>query len=415
MAADLVVAPRCRHCQTQLRHPFVDLGFAPPSNAYRTQGDLLRPELTFPLKVFVCTECWLVQTQDFADAATLFKEDYAYFSSTSQGWLAHAARYCESIAKTLRLDGQSMVIELASNDGYLLRNFVTRKIPCLGIEPTELTAQAARAQGVETLQAFFSAALAQSLKDEGKAADLIVANNVFAHVPDINDFSRGMQILLKPDGIVTLEFPSLLELLRHCQFDTIYHEHFSYLSLGAVNRILRRAGLRVWRVEALATHGGSLRVFACQSAASRPQEGSVAQFLEQERLFGLERVEPYLSFQAAAVRIKHQTLAFVLDASLSGKRIACYGAAAKGSTLLNFCGIKSDLIPLVCDAAPSKQGKFLPGSHIPVHAPEVLNSMELDYLWILPWNIADEVMAQVRQSQARVKQFLTTMPDIRLR
>lgn len=401
---------KCRHCSAPLEHSFIDLGHAPPSNAYLTHEELRRPETTYPLRVLVCTECWLVQTQDFTRADELFNADYAYFSSTSRGWLAHARRYCEDMRSRLRLDERSLVIEVASNDGYLLKNFVEWKIPCLGIEPTASTAAAAEALGVPVLREFFGEALGARLRKEGRQADLIAGNNVYAHVPDINDFTRGLKEALKPGGTITLEFPHLLNLVRQGQFDTIYHEHFSYLSLGTVSRIFAAAGLRVFDVEQLPTHGGSLRVFGCHAGDARPATPAVRDLLEGEREEGLQELSTFLSFQARAERIKLDFLAFLVEQKRAGRRVAAYGAAAKGNTLLNFCGVRPDLLPFVADAAASKQGKFLPGSHVPIGAPSHLREHKPDFLVILPWNIADEVREQCQDLAAAGTRFVTAVP-----
>ena len=384
----------CRHCSRPLEHVFLDLGFAPPSNAYLREPDLRAPEKYFPLKLFVCGECWLVQTEDFACADELFRPDYAYFSSVSQSWLDHAKQYVEAITAMLKLDRQSSVIEVASNDGYLLRNFVSAGIPCIGIEPTASTADAAEKLGVPVLREFFGKALAQRLATEGKQADLIIGNNVFAHVPDINDFTAGLKKALKPNGTITLEFPHLKQLIDHTQFDTVYHEHFSYLSLTTVIRIFERAGLRVWRVDELSTHGGSLRVYGCHAEDSRADEQSVANVVDEEERFGLTRLDTYRRYQARANEVKNGLLRFLLEQKQLGKKVAAYGAAAKGNTLLNYAGVKPDLLPYVCDAAPSKQGKYLPGSHIPILPPDALKDDRPDIVLVLPWNIAHEVTRQ---------------------
>lgn len=381
----------CRHCATPLRHTFLDLGFAPPSNAYLTAEDLARPEKYYPLRVKVCDQCWLVQTEDYAQADELFSADYAYFSSTSSSWLAHARAYCEQVTERFGLGPHSYVVEVASNDGYLLRNFVDAGVPCLGIEPTASTAAAAEALGIPVLREFFGEALARQLAAEGRNADLIAGNNVYAHVPDINDFTRGLAALLKPEGVVTLEFPHLLQLIRHTQFDTVYHEHFSYLSLGVVQRIFAAAGLRVWDVEELPTHGGSLRVYGCRAGATRAVTDRVAEVLAQEQAEGLERAETYTAFQARADKVKDGLLAFLIEQKRAGKRMVAYGAAAKGNTLLNYAGVKPDLLPYVCDAAAAKQGKYLPGSHVPICAPQRLFDEKPDVVLILPWNLSAEV------------------------
>ncbi|PVB62263.1 class I SAM-dependent methyltransferase [Labrenzia sp. 011] len=404
----------CRHCGRELTRPFLDLGYAPPSNAYLAPEDLSAPELTYPLRLMVCDGCFLVQTQDYTDAGSLFDKDYAYFSSTSKSWLAHAATYCRDITGRLDLDGDSFVVEVAANDGYLLKNFVAAAIPCLGIEPTASTAAAAEALGVPVMREFFGAALAEELAASGKQADLIIGNNVYAHVPDINDFTHGLARLLKPAGVVTLEFPHLMRLVEYCQFDTVYHEHFSYLALGTVSRIFAAAGLRVFDVEELPTHGGSLRVHGCLEDGPHAQTGAVDKLLAEERRRGMETPEFYRSFQPRAEQVKNEFLAFLLQARKDGRSVAGYGAAAKGNTLLNFAGVGPDLLPFVCDGAPAKQGKFLPGSHIPVLPPEVLRDRRPDYLVILPWNIADEITKQNADLAAAGTRFVTFVPDVRV-
>jgi len=382
---------RCRHCDSALQHTFLDLGSAPPSNAYLTTEDLQKPEKHYPLRVRVCDRCWLVQTEDYADREELFDSQYAYFSSTSKNWLAHAERYVGAITAQLELGEGSFVIELACNDGYLLKNFVARGIPCLGIEPTASTAAAAESLGVPVLREFFCERLGKSLADSGRRADLIVGNNVYAHVPDINDFTRGLKAVLAVGGTITLEFPHLLRLVEGAQFDTVYHEHFSYLSLHTVGRIFAAAGLRILDVAELATHGGSLRVYGGHADDPRTTSARVTELLAEESRGGLQSLAPYSTFQARADRIKDEFVAFLIDAKRAGRSVAAYGAAAKGNTLLNYGGVKRDLLPFVCDAAPAKQGKFLPGSRIPILPPAALTSRRPDYLLVLPWNLVDEV------------------------
>lgn len=403
----------CRHCATPLSHTFLDLGFAPPSNAYLTSAELVKPEKYFPLKVKVCVQCWLVQTEDYTQANELFSSDYAYFSSTSSGWLAHAEKYVEQISSELNLNSDSLVIEVASNDGYLLKNFIAMGIPCLGIEPTDSTAMAAEAKGIPVLREFFGEALGKQLASEDRQADLIIGNNVYAHVPDINDFTRGLKAVLKPDGTITLEFPHLMRLLEHCQFDTIYHEHYSYLSLSTVSRIFQSAGLRVWQVEELNTHGGSLRIFACHNEDERENHESVAAMLQLELNRGLQQLETYLDFQSRANKIKNDLLYFLIKQKRAGKKVAAYGAAAKGNTLLNYAGVKPDLLPFVFDAAPAKQGKFMPGSHIPILSSDQLMHYKLDYLLILPWNIIKEVKVQNSDIQKSGTVFVVAVPELR--
>jgi hypothetical protein len=403
---------KCRHCRSELDAPFLDLGFAPPSNAYLTYEKLQEPESYFPLKLRVCSECWLVQTEDYARAEELFSSDYAYFSSVSQTWLAHAARYAEEMCERLRLGPSSFVIEVAANDGYLLKNFVQREIPCLGIEPTDSTAKAAEALGVPVLREFFGRALGERLAAEGRAADLLAGNNVYAHVPDINDFTLGMKAVLKKGGTITLEFPHFERLLREVQFDTVYHEHFSYLSLTAVSRIFDWAGLRLFDVQRIPTHGGSLRVFGCHQDDARATTTSVAQVLASEQSSGLLKVSTYGELQAKADVVKNDLLAFLIEQKRAGKTVAAYGAAAKGNTLLNYAGVKPDLLQFVCDAAPSKQHKLLPGSHIPILPPAALSERKPDFVLILPWNIAREVMAQEGAARAWGAKFVIAVPRL---
>ena len=402
----------CRHCETPLTHTFVDLGFAPLSNAYLTETDLSKPEKYYPLKVKVCDQCWLVQTEDYADADELFSEDYAYFSSTSSGWLAHAKAYAEQMTQRLGLNSNSLVIEVASNDGYLLKNFLEMSIPCLGIEPTASTAEAAEKIGVPVIREFFDEALGQQLAHQGKQADLIAGNNVYAHVPDINDFTKGLKAALKPNGTITLEFPHLMRLLEQAQFDTIYHEHFSYLSLYTASRIFSEAGLRVWHVEELPTHGGSLRIYGCHAEDTRSSTEALQVLLEKEAQYGMQTLVPYSNFQPRADKIKNELLEFLIKQKKAEKSIAAYGAAAKGNTLLNYAGVKPDTLPFVCDAAAAKQDKFMPGSHIPIFNPQIIVEAQPDYVLVLPWNIADEVKRQLSQDLPNA-QFVTAVPKLK--
>ena len=402
----------CRHCSTTLQQTFLDLGFAPPSNAYLDERDLVRPETYFPLRVMVCDQCWLVQTQDYTEARHLFDDSYAYFSSVSQSWLEHAGRYTDMITDRLELTASSRVVEIASNDGYLLRNFLARGIPCLGIEPTSSTAAAARELGIPVVERFFGVGLAHELVQESGKADLIIGNNVFAHVPDIDDFAKGMRTLLDSRGTITLEFPHLMRLLEFNQFDTVYHEHFSYLSLSAVNRILMAAGLRLFDVEELSTHGGSLRVFACHQSDPRSVQPSVEGMLEKERHAGLEKLSTYQNFQERADNIKNALLRYLIDQKNAGKTVVAYGAAAKGNTLLNYAGIKPDLLKYVCDNAASKQGKYMPGSHIPIHPPSMLERDVPDVVLILPWNIAAEIKASTNGRVPEDCRFVVAIPDL---
>ena len=404
----------CRYCTSSLRHTFLDLGFAPLSNAYLTAADLTRPEKYYPLKIKVCDRCWLVQTEDCASAGELFSPDYAYFSSTSTDWLAHAARYTKKSIRQFHLGRDSMVIEVASNDGYLLRNFLAAGIPCLGIEPTASTAAAAEQLGISVIREFFGERLGRQLAADGKRADLIVCNNVYAHVPDINDFTCGLKAALKPNGTVTLEFPHLMRLIDDIQFDTVYHEHFSYLSLYTVKSIFEHAGLRVWDVEQLPTHGGSLQVYSGHVEHPRATSAAVAALLTEEARRGLQTLSGYRDFQSKADRLKDELLLFLLEQKLAGKTVAAYGAAAKGNTLLNYAGVKPDLLPFVCDAAVAKQGKFMPGSHIPILPPAALTERPPDYLLILPWNIADEIRQANAGLAARGTKFVTAVPRLEI-
>ncbi|HAU28748.1 MAG TPA: SAM-dependent methyltransferase [Rhodospirillaceae bacterium] len=405
---------KCRHCATPLEHVFLNLGFAPPSNDYLTAEDLHAPEHYFPLKIFICDNCWLAQTEDYSKANEIFRNDYAYFSSTSSGWLAHSAAYADMITKRLDLSGESLVVELASNDGYLLKNFVKSGIPALGIEPTKSTADAAIAIGVPTLMEFFGTELASRLANEGKQADLIIGNNVFAHVPDINDFTAGMKTLLKPSGTITLEFPHFMNLIELCQFDTVYHEHYSYLSLHTVSRVFEQAGLRVFDVEQIPTHGGSLRVYGCHMDDPRLTTQAVRDLVAEEDRRGMRALPLYQAFQERANKVKNDLVAFLIEQTRAGKKVAAYGAAAKGNTILNYGGVKPDLLPFVCDAAPSKQNKFMPGSHIPILPPADLLSAKPDFVLILPWNIAAEVEKQMSAVREWGGKFVVAVPQIRV-
>lgn len=404
---------KCRHCAVPLGLTLADLGSAPPSNAYLTEQTLHAPEKWFPLRVLVCEQCWLAQTEDFARANELFDAEYAYFSGFSTSWLAHSERYVADMAARFALDGACHVVEVAANDGYLLQYVKARGIPCTGIEPTASTAAAARAKGIPIVEDFFGARLAQALATEGRQADLMTANNVLAHVPDINDFATGFAILLKPQGVATFEFPHLMRLIAENQFDTIYHEHFSYLSLGTVTRIFAATGLAVFDVEELPTHGGSLRVFVQRADGGRqPRSRRVDALLQREADAGLFAATTYAGFQARADRVKNDFLAFLLQMKREGKHVVAYGAAAKGNTLLNYAGVRPDLIPFVVDRNPAKQGKYLPGSRIPVVGEERLKSTQPDCIVILPWNLREEVMAQLDYARSWGARFVTAVPAL---
>jgi SAM-dependent methyltransferase len=406
---------KCRHCGSELSLPLVDLGSAPPSNAYLTKATLHAPEKWFPLRVLVCKSCWLVQTEDFSQAHELFDADYAYFSGFSSSWLAHSERYVADMAARFGLGPASHVVEVAANDGYLLQYVQARGIPCTGVEPTASTAAAARAKGIDIVQDFFGVRLAKELAAQGKQADLTAANNVLAHVPDINDFVAGFATLLKPRGVATFEFPHLMRLVDENQFDTIYHEHYSYLSLTAVDRIFAANGLAVFDVEELPTHGGSLRIYAQRAdSAPRPRAGSVVALLEREAREGLRETGYYAGFQARTDRVKNDFLAFLLDAKRRGKRVAGYGAAAKGNTLMNYAGVRPDLLAFVVDRNPAKQGKFMPGSRIPIVEESRMGEEKPDYVVILPWNLKDEVMTQLAYIREWGGEFVTAVPDLRV-
>ncbi|MDG1986888.1 MAG: class I SAM-dependent methyltransferase [Halieaceae bacterium] len=404
----------CRHCFTPLKNTVIDLGSAPPSNAYLSAESLEKPEKSYPLIIKVCTECWLVQTEDYVDPKELFSSDYAYFSSTSRSWLMHAAKFCEEVQKRLDLNLNSLVIEVASNDGYLLRNFVANGVPCIGIEPTDSTAKVAGSHGVNTIREFFCEKLGKELASRGNQASLIVANNVFAHVPDINDFTLGLKAALRPEGTIVLEFPHLLRLIDQIQFDTIYHEHYSYLSLETVRSIFSKAGLKVVDVEELSTHGGSLRVFGCHSGDSRDSSPAVFDILRAESSMGLTKLATYLEFQKQADQIRNDFLDFLVEKKKEGCSVVGYGAAAKGNTLINYSGVTVDLLPFICDAALSKQGMYMPGSHIPIKPPSVLSEKKPDYVVIFPWNLADEIKNDVNTLLEKPTKFVTAIPCLKM-
>jgi len=404
---------KCRHCGSPLTLSFIDLGSAPPSNAYLTADTLNRPEVWYPLRVLVCTSCWLVQTEDHAGREELFADDYAYFSSTSTGWLAHSKAYVGAMVARFGLKASSMVVEVAANDGYLLQYVKERAIPCYGIEPTASTAAAARAKGIDIEDRFFGIETARELAAAGRQADLTAANNVLAHVPDINDFVLGFAALLKPQGVSTFEFPHLLRLVQENQFDTIYHEHYSYLSLTAVSRIFSANGLSCFDVEELPTHGGSLRVYAQRADTGKHDTSPrLAALLTREKDAGVTTEAFYEGFQTRAEKVKDDLVAFLIDAKRQGLRTGAYGAAAKGNTLMNFAGLRPDLIPYVVDRATAKQGKFMPGSRIPIVTEEHLRADRPDLIVILPWNIRGEVMDQLAYVRDWGGRFVTAVPEL---
>jgi SAM-dependent methyltransferase len=404
----------CRHCQQGLTLPFIDLGVMPPSNAYPASQGQCAQEKSYPLKVWVCENCWLVQTEDYSKAEELFTADYAYFSSTSTTWVAHAQRFADQAITHLALSSNSFVLELAANDGYLLQHFVCAGIPCLGVEPTSATAAAARAKGIAIVEDFFGVALANHLcRDYGKA-DLIVANNVLAHVPDLKDFVAGIAAMLKPEGVCSVEFPHLLNLIQYRQFDTIYHEHYSYLSLHSVRTIMQAAGLTVYNVEKLPTHGGSLRVWIALSN-ERAIDPNVNSILAEEAAAGMANASGYQNFQTVISAVAKNFHEFLLGAQKENKTVVAYGAAAKGNTFLNYLHINRQQIPAVFDAAVSKQGKFLPGSHIPILHPERLVEFNPDYVVILPWNLREEVTNQLKSVVPADCKFVTAIPELDIR
>ncbi len=405
----------CRHCNDEVTVSFVDLATAPPSNAYLSNVELKRAEKYFPLRILVCTNCWLVQTEDYADATDLFSSDYAYFSSFSTSWLEHSKRYASDMTERLGLDQNSRVAEIAANDGYLLQYFHNAGIPCYGVEPTRSTAEAARKRGLEIVESFFGVELAVELASQNRLVDLLVANNVLAHVPDINDFVSGFRILLKPGGVATFEFPHLMRLVDEKQFDTIYHEHYSYLSLTALLSVFKQCDMEIFDVEELSTHGGSLRLY-CQSndTGIHPISESVGALASKEKQAGLTSEAYYSGFQGRAEKVKNEFLEFLLDAKKRGKKVIGYGAAAKGNTLLNFAGVKPDLIPFVVDQNPAKQGKFLPGSRIPILDETWIEKEKPDYIVIFPWNLSNELKEQLKYVRAWDGQFVTAVPEMRI-
>ncbi len=406
---------KCRHCQSEHLGPFLDLGTAPPSNSYVKPEDRAKPELWYPLVIRVCEECRLVQTEDFASRETFFSENYAYFSSFSGSWLGHAKAYAADMTRRFGLDASSRVVEVAANDGYLLQYFQGSGIPCLGVEPTASTAAAAREKGIEIVEDFFGEDLALKLATNGWSADLMAANNVLAHVPDINDFVRGFARMLKPQGVATFEFPHLYNMVAEAQFDTAYHEHYSYLSLTAVDRIFAANGLEVFDVETTPWHGGSLRVFACRSAeAHHPRRDTVALMLAKEAEAGMLESAYYAGFQQAAERVRNDFLEFMIDCQRQGLKVAAYGAAAKGNTLLNFAGLKPDLLSFVVDKNPAKQGLFLPGSRVPIVAESVLSAEKPERVVILPWNLQTEIKQQLSYISDWGGKFVTAVPTLTL-
>jgi 2-polyprenyl-3-methyl-5-hydroxy-6-metoxy-1,4-benzoquinol methylase len=403
----------CRFCRAPLHETFADLGMTPLANSFISADRTRSMEAFYPLHAYVCSTCRLVQLEAFESPDHIFG-DYIYFSSFSESWLRHAEAYVGQMTQRLGLDTEALVVEIASNDGYLLQYFKQRGIGVLGVEPAANVAAAATEKGIPSDVAFFGVDTATRLRSEGVAPDLMVANNVLAHVPDINDFVHGFAILLKPEGVVTVEFPHLLRLMQGAQFDTIYHEHFSYLSLHVVQRIFAQHGLRVFDVEQLSTHGGSLRVFACHAAASHRETPALAQVLTDEVNAGLEGDEAYRRFAQLVVEAKLSLLRFLIDARTQGKRVVAYGAPAKGNTLLNYCGVGPELIAFTVDLSPHKQGMFLPGTRIPVRAPKAILREKPDYVLILPWNLQEEITTQMAEVRAWGGRFVVPIPTTRV-
>jgi 2-polyprenyl-3-methyl-5-hydroxy-6-metoxy-1,4-benzoquinol methylase len=406
----------CRFCNHPLTNTFVDLNSSPPSNSFLTAKQLNEGETYYPLLLHVCEQCFLVQIDEYEKADSIFNEDYVYFSSYSSSWLKHCEQYCNMISKRLGLNESSLVVEIASNDGYLLQYFHKNNIPVLGIEPTKGTADVAISKGVRTEVEFFGEQTATKLSAKYGKADLLIGNNVLAHVPNINDFVKGLKIELKSDGVITMEFPHLLKLIEECQFDTVYHEHFSYLSFTTVEKIFAAQGLTLFDVEEIPTHGGSLRIYGQHQeyTTSRAITSNVATLKEKEKQFGLTDINSYKEFQQRVNQVKYRFLEFVIQQKKSGKKIAAYGAAAKGNTFLNYCGVKADLIDFVVDISPYKQGKFLPGCHIPVVNEEKLKAEKPDFIIILPWNIKAEIMEQLSYVKDWGAKFVTAIPELRI-
>jgi hypothetical protein len=400
----------CRNCQSALALELIDLGFSPPSNAYLSPQKLTCVEVWVPLKVLVCQNCWLVQTLDFHGESDVFTEDYAYFSSTSKSWVEHARIFVENSISELGLGKDSFVIEVASNDGYLLQHFKNMGISNLGIEPTKSTAQKAISMGIETIVEFLNPESAKKVVSLYRKANLIVGNNVFAHVPDIRGFADSLAHMLSDDGTVVLEFPHLMKLLQENSFDTIYHEHFSYLSLHSCSDVLSRSGLKIWKVEELSTHGGSLRIYASHEQYERAIHDSVPQLIKAEQEYGLTSEVAYSNLVAAAEKLRDDVLQYLVTCRTSGLKVAAYGAAAKGNTLLNYAGVKTNLIQVVCDAAPSKQGNYLPGSHIPIVGIETLKYFDPDIVVILPWNLSSEIRNVLRENLGNKPKIVTFSP-----
>lgn len=406
---------KCRFCDSESLNLFIDLGMSPPSNSFLTIEQLNDPEIYLPLKLWICNDCFLVQIDEYKNAREIFNNDYAYFSSYSTTWLKHSKNYVEMISQKLNLNSESFAIEIASNDGYLLQYFKEKNIPCMGVEPTANTAKVAKEKQINTLNEYFTYSLAKQIINEFGKADLILGNNVFAHVPDINDFVRGLKLLLKDSGTITLEFPHLLTLIENNQYDTIYHEHFWYFSIYSLQNVFKKYDLTIYDVEELTTHGGSLRLYIKHAKNnSLIVLKSVQDVIDKELKQGINKIDYYQAFVKRVSNNKLDLLEFLIQHKKNGKKIAAYGAAAKGNTLLNYCGIKSDLVDFVVDASPIKQNKLLPGSHIPVVSEKLLRIEKPDYVIIFPWNIKDEISDQISYIKEWGGKFVVAIPSLEI-
>jgi len=403
---------RCLFCNAELTHIFADLGTCPPSNSFLNAEQCEQPELFHPLQAWICSECLLVQGPHFKRPQDIFTHDYAYFSSYSRSWVEHAKQYVHAMAKRFKLGKKSLVVEVGSNDGYLLQHAVALGIPCLGIDPSAGTAAVAQTKGIPTITDFFTARLAEKLLERGTRADLLCGINVFAHVPDINDFVAGMALLLKPEGVMTMEFPHLFRLVEDVQFDTIYHEHYFYYTLQCVRNIVEKHGMRLFDVEELPTHGGSLRIYACPKKAAHVSADTVEAVLAREEAAGMYALDFYLHFQKKINAVRFGFMRFLMQTTEEGKMVVGYGAAAKGNTLINYFGIRKDLLPYVVDASPHKQGLFLPGSRIPVVAEQKIRDTKPDFVLILPWNLKEEISEQLSYIREWGGKFVTAIPEL---
>jgi SAM-dependent methyltransferase len=405
---------KCRFCAARLEHSFADLGLTPLCQKHVKPSELNDAETFYPLHAFVCTSCWLVQLGEYATPEEIFAQEYAYFSSYSDTWLAHARRYAETMTGSLHLGAKSLVVEIASNDGYLLQYFVARGIPVLGVEPAANVARVAEERGVRTAVKFFGSATARELREVYGGADLVLGNNVLAHVPDLNDFVEGMRVILNPAGVITMEFPHLVQLVEHNQFDTIYHEHFSYFSFTTVEKVFAAHGITLFDVEELPTHGGSLRIYGRHSGAGGAVHARVADLRGREEAWGVRSLEVYRSFDEKVKESKRAILSFLIGARREGKRVAGYGAPGKGNTLLNYCGIRTDFLDYTVDRSPHKQNTYTPGTHIPIYGPEKIRETRPDYVFILPWNLKDEIMEQMAFIREWGGRFVVPIPEVRV-